>query len=70
MARPRRPRNNPTGSVPEELLFKGYTWETMRERYFKNLGRFDEAHEAHQLRHLYSKRLWKECGISIDPIDV
>lgn len=70
MARPRRPRNNPTGSVPEELLFKGYTWETIRERYFKAAGLWDDAYVAHQLRILYSKRLWAECGISIDPTNV
>ena len=68
MPRPRRPRNNPGGSVPEELLFKGYTWETMRQNYYTNLGRLEEAHEAHFLRTIYSRRLWNECGIRVDPV--
>lgn len=69
MNKPRRPRNNPGRSVPEELLFKGYAWETLRERYFKRLNRLDDALEANYLRHIYSRRLWEECQVQITPFD-
>ena len=69
MYKPRRLRNNPGRSVPEELLFKGYAWETLRERYFKRLNRNDDALEANYLRHIYSRRLWEECSIQIDPFN-
>lgn len=67
MRKPRLIRNNPGGSVPEELLFKGYAWETMREHYFKRLNRLDDALEANYLRAIYSRRLWEECQIQVDP---
>ena len=66
MRKPRRLRNNPGKAVPEELLFTAFKWETIREQYFTNIRRLDDATEARYLRTIYSKRLWDECGISID----
>lgn len=66
MRKLRRFRSSPGNSVPEELLFSAFKWETIRERYFQALNRADEAMECRQLRATYSKRLWTECGISVD----
>jgi hypothetical protein len=66
MRKLRRYRSSPGTSVPEELLFAGFKWETLREQYFQNLNRAEEALECRQLRAIYSKRLWTECGISVD----
>jgi len=67
MPRPYRRRNNPCTAVPEELLQKGYAWEAMREQYFKSINRLDDALEANYLKSIYSRRLWEECSIHIDP---
>jgi hypothetical protein len=66
MRKLRRLRNNPGKSVPEELLFTAFRWETVREQYFTNIRRLDDATEARYLRTIYSKRLWEECGISVE----
>jgi hypothetical protein len=69
MFKPRRLRNNPCGNVPEELLYKGYAWETLRENYFKSIDRLDDALEANYLRSLYARRLWEECEIQVEPFN-
>ena len=66
MRKLRRFRSSPGSSVPEELLFSAFKWETLREQYFQNYNRAEEAMECRQLRAIYSKRLWTECGISVD----
>lgn len=66
MRKLRRLRNNPGKSVPEELLFTAFRWETVREQYFTSLRRLDDATECRYLRTIYSKRLWDECGISVE----
>jgi len=66
MVRIKRLRNNPGKEVPDNLLFTALRWETLREQYFKSIGRLDDAMEAHYLRTIYSKRLWDEHGISVD----
>lgn len=66
MRKLRRFRSSPGSSVPEELLFSAFKWETLREQYFQNYNRAEEAMECRQLRAVYSKRLWTECGISVD----
>lgn len=65
----RRRRNNPCSAVPEELLLKAYIWEGTRERYFTSLNRLDDALEANFLKAIYSRRLWEECSIRVEPID-
>lgn len=66
MRKLRRYRSTPGSGVPEELLFSAFNWETLREQYFLKLNRADEAMECRRLRAIYSKRIWNECGISID----
>ena len=66
MRKLRRFRSSPGSSVPEELLFSAFKWETLREQYFQSYNRAEEAMECRQLRAVYSKRLWTECGISVD----
>ncbi len=66
MRKLRRYRSSPGNAVPEELLFSAFNWETLREQYFLKLNRADEAMECRQLRAIYSKRIWTECGISVD----
>jgi hypothetical protein len=66
MRQTRRLRNNPGKEVPEYLLLTAFRWETLREQYFLSLNWLDAATEARSLREIYSKRLWKELGISID----
>jgi len=66
MYKPRRLRNNPGFSVPEDLLFSAFRWETVREQYLLNNRRMEEASESRTLRVIYSKRLWDELGISVD----
>jgi len=56
----------PAKSVPSELIFTGYTWETMREHYFVRLNHWQKASETRELRKLYAARLWDECGITVD----
>lgn len=53
-------------SVPSELIFTGYTWETMREVYFARLNHWQKATEVRELRKAYAQRLWEECGISVN----
>jgi hypothetical protein len=53
-------------SVPSELIFVGYTWETVREHYFARLTNWAKASEIRELRKLYAARLWTECGITVD----
>lgn len=53
-------------SVPSELMFTGYTWETKREYYFLRHANWEKASEVRELRKLYAARLWNECGISVD----
>ena len=66
MRKLRRFRSSPGSSVPEELLFAAFKWETLREQYFQKLNRAEEAMECRQFRAIYSRRLWSECGISVD----
>ena len=63
MKRPRAYRQNLGSTVPEELLFAAIRWEALREGYFTSLCNEDKAFQARELKHLYSKRLWEECGI-------
>jgi len=58
-------RNNPVKSVPLDLLMTGYHWESLREQYFIKHNMAKEALEALKLRQLFAKRIWEECGISI-----
>lgn len=58
-------RNNPVKSVPSDLLFVGYHWESVRERYFIKHNMGAEALEALKLRQIYARRIWDECGIHI-----
>ena len=53
-------------SVPGELVFVGYRWETLREHYFIRLANWEKASEVRELRKLYAARVWQECGISVD----
>lgn len=53
-------------SVPSELIFIGYTWETTREYYFQRHANWSKASEIRELRKLYAARLWTECGITVD----
>ena len=41
----------------------------MREQYFKSINRLDDALEANYLKSIYSRRLWEECSIQIDPFN-
>ena len=66
MYKPRRVRNNPGFSVPEDLLFSAFRWETLREQYLLGNRRMEEAGESYALRVIYSKRLWDELEISVD----
>lgn len=56
----------PAKSVPSELIFTGYTWETVREHYFARLANWTKASEIRELRRAYAARLWDECGITVD----
>jgi hypothetical protein len=59
------PRNKQTTeTVPTELLYSGWQWETLRMNYYKRLGRMDEAHECANLRELYRRRLHGE-GVEV-----
>jgi ribosomal protein S10 len=52
------PRNKQTiETVPTELLYSGWQWETLRMNYYKRLGRMEQAHECANLRELYRRRL-------------
>ena len=52
------PRNKQTTeTVPTELLYSGWRWETLRMNYYKRLGRMDQAHECANLRELYRRRM-------------
>lgn len=53
-------------SVPSELIFIGYSWETTREHYFQRHANWSKASEIRELRNLYAARLWNECGITVD----
>lgn len=52
-------------SVPLDLIWTGYHWETMREQYFRKHNRNQQAEEAYLLRTLYKQRLWEECGVEV-----
>lgn len=52
-------------SVPLELIWTGYHWETMREQYFRKHGNFEQAQKCYDLRTLYKHRLWNECGVDV-----
>lgn len=52
-------------SVPLELIWTGYHWESMREQYFRKHNRHQKAEEAYLLRTLYKQRLWEECGVEV-----
>lgn len=53
-------------SVPSELIFTGYSWETTRELYFMRHCNWAKASEVRELRKMYAARLWDECGVSVD----
>ena len=57
---------NGVKSVPSELIFTGYTWETVREAYFARLNHWQKAFEIRELRKAYADRLWDECGITVN----
>jgi hypothetical protein len=57
---------NAVKSVPSDLIFTGFTWETMREAYFARLSNWAKASEIREIRKLYAARLWTECGITVD----
>jgi len=65
MRHTRRPRNNPGKSVPTELLFIAYHWESLRELYFSRNNEIKDADEARKLREVYARRIWDDCGISV-----
>lgn len=52
-------------SVPLELIWTGYHWESMREQYFLKHGHHSKAQECLNLRSLYKARLWEECGVEV-----
>lgn len=66
MRKPYRYRSSPGCTVPEELLFSAFNWETLREQFFLKLNRADEAVKCRELRSIYSRRIWNECKISVD----
>jgi len=52
-------------SVPLELIWTGYHWETVREHYFLKTGQYIKAQECLHLRALYKERLWNESGVEV-----
>lgn len=59
-------KRSPVTSLPSELLYIGYCWETARELYFSRLGNWSKASDVRELRKIYAHRLWNECGLTID----
>jgi len=55
----------PPKPCPEELLYKGYYWETMREFYFANHENWGKAAEVRSIRQKYHDRLAAN-GVSVD----
>lgn len=57
---------SPVRSVPGELLYKGYCWETTREAYYNRHNNWQKAFGCRELRKLYAHRLWEECGVEVN----
>jgi len=53
-------------SVPGELLFTGYHWETVRQEYFARLKNYAKVEEIRAIRKLYSDRIFEECKVTVD----
>lgn len=53
-------------SVPSDLIYVGYFWETIREHYFARLTNWQKASEIRELRKLYAARLRSECNLTVD----
>jgi hypothetical protein len=53
-------------SVPSDLIYVGYLWETIREHYFARLTNWQKASEIRELRKLYAARLRSECDLTVD----
>jgi len=56
----------PVKQVPGELLYTGYSWETIREAYFAQHNNWLKANDCRELRKLYAARLWEECGVTVN----
>ena len=53
-------------SVPSDLIYVGYLWETIREHHFARLTNWQRASEIRELRKLYAARLRSECDLTVD----
>ena len=53
-------------SVPGDLIYIGYTWETLREHYFVRLTNWEQASEVREIRKLYAARLQAECSMTVN----
>jgi hypothetical protein len=53
------------GPCPENLLFTGYHWETLRELYFLRQENWSKAAEIRSIRRKYKERLW-DLGVDVD----
>lgn len=53
-------------SVPSDLLFIGFHWETVRQEYFRRLRNFAKVEEIQYIRKLYSDRIFEECKVSVE----
>jgi hypothetical protein len=53
-------------SVPGDLIYIGYTWETLREHHFARLTNWQKASEIREIRKLYAARLQAEYSMTID----
>jgi hypothetical protein len=56
---------SPPKPCPEELLYKGYYWETLREFYFASYENWSKAAEVRSIRQKYQDRLAAN-GVSVD----
>ena len=53
-------------SVPSDLIYVGYLWETLREHHFARLTNWEKASEIRELRKLYAARLRSEYDLTVD----
>ena len=53
-------------SVPGDLIYVGYLWETLREHHFARLTNWEKASEIREIRKLYAARLQAEYSMTVD----
>ena len=53
-------------SVPGDLIYVGYLWETLREHHFARLTNWEKASEVREIRKLYAARLQAEYSMTVD----